>query len=449
MAAPYIKTNTPGIYKRGKRYYSTLTVNGKLKKKSHRTMKDARAYRDKMRALIDSGQYVEESKRKFADYALEWIEKYQGNGRSGFRENTRDDYRRDIAWYAVPYLGDQLGLRVTAIRPRHIREWILWLCDEGEQGRRRFEEKCRRAKEEGKPRPREKAKPYPLADATVRRIVAPVRACLSTAREEDLILQNPVDRIKLPHRPRSEEEEEQEKVKAFTVEQLEVVMAILTRTKHRLFFLLIRGTGLRWSEMAALQWGDLHLDGSSPHVKVRRGLVRGKVGPLKSKYSRRSVPLSSGLVDELRAERKRIAPDAARLVFVNETGGPLNYGNMLRRVLKPAVEEADASWAGFHAFRHTWVSMLIHQNVNILKISRWVGHHSAAFTTKVYGHLIEDAAKASPDEVLEFDDMGAGVVRPVGSEATRSHRNDENGDQASGPPPEPLPSDSAGPHRNH
>lgn len=443
MAAPFLKTNTPGLYKRGERYYSTWTVNGRLRKKSHRTMKDARAHKAHMQTLVNAGEYQEQSKVKFRDYALEWIERYQGNGKAGFREWTRDDYRRDLRWYAIPFFHDQLGRRLTAIAPKDVSEWIRWLCDEEEQGRRRFEEKCRRAKEAGKPRPRGGPKSYPLADATVKRIVSPVRACLSTARDEGLIRHNPVDGVKLPHRPQPQEDEEP-KAKAFTHEQLKTVMAILANSRHRLLFVFLRGTGLRWSELAAVQWGDLRLDGSEPLVRVRRGLVRGKIGPLKSKYARRDVPLSANLVHELRAERKKVAPDDGRLVFVNEFGGALNHGNLLRRVLKPVVEEAGAPWAGFHTFRHTYASLLFERGANVVVVQRRLGHHSPTFTQNTYIHLLED----KPGEALEFDDIG-GVGRAVGSEPSRSHRNRDGAVQASNPLPEPLSSDSTGPDRNN
>src|SRR4051812_39445362 len=118
MAAEFERTSTPGIYKRGSRYYSTWTVNGRLKKRSHRTMREARAHKAEMQALVNSGEYHEESTVKFRDYAEDWIERYQGNGRSGFRERTRDDYRRDLRWYAFPFLHDHLGRRLTAITPR-------------------------------------------------------------------------------------------------------------------------------------------------------------------------------------------------------------------------------------------------------------------------------------------------------------------------------------------
>jgi integrase len=424
MAARFEKTATPGIYKRGERYYATWTINGRTKKKACRTMKDARAHKAKMQSLVNSGEYQEESKEKFASYAADWIERYQGNGRAGFREHTRDDYRRDLRWYAFPYFHDLMGRRLTAIAPKDVAQWIRWLCDEEEQGRRRYEERCRKAKDAGKPRPKGGPKPYRLTDATVRRIVSPVRACLSTARDEGLIRHNPVSGVKLPHRPQLHQGEENVKAKAFTKKELVLVMEMLSPSPHRLLFVFLRGTGLRWSEVAALQWGDLELDGSEPLVRIRRSLVRGQVGPLKSKYSRREVPLSPNLVDELRAERKRVAPDDGRLVFVNSIGGPLSYGNMLRRVLKPVAEEAGVPWAAFHTFRHTYASMLFDRGANVVQVQRRLGHHSPTFTQNTYIHLLSD----SPGEALEFDDIGQ-----AGSKATRRDRNGSDGAQPSIP----------------
>ena len=40
-----------------------------------------------------------------------------------------------------------------------------------------------------------------------------------------------------------------------------------------------------------------------------------------------------------------------------------------------------------HALRHTHVSQLIAAGMDILTISRRIGHASAAITLKVYGHL--------------------------------------------------------------
>ena len=54
----------------------------------------------------------------------------------------------------------------------------------------------------------------------------------------------------------------------------------------------------------------------------------------------------------------------------------------------------------FHALRHTHASTLIRAGVDILTISRRLGHGKASVTLDTYGHLIEgsDAAAAKAIE---------------------------------------------------
>jgi integrase len=57
-------------------------------------------------------------------------------------------------------------------------------------------------------------------------------------------------------------------------------------------------------------------------------------------------------------------------------------------VLGPVAEEANVGWAGFHTFRHTFASLHLAGGANIVQVSRLLGHHSPAFTLRVYAHLI-------------------------------------------------------------
>jgi integrase len=54
-------------------------------------------------------------------------------------------------------------------------------------------------------------------------------------------------------------------------------------------------------------------------------------------------------------------------------------------------------WARFHTLRHTCAALLIHSGASPLRLQRWMGHHSAAFTLDNYGHLIEDTLGPSLD----------------------------------------------------
>jgi len=60
-----------------------------------------------------------------------------------------------------------------------------------------------------------------------------------------------------------------------------------------------------------------------------------------------------------------------------------------------------------HALRHTHVSQLIAAGMDILTISRRLGHASAAITLRVYGHLMPNTdAKAAEIMEAAFSKMG-------------------------------------------
>jgi integrase len=53
----------------------------------------------------------------------------------------------------------------------------------------------------------------------------------------------------------------------------------------------------------------------------------------------------------------------------------------------------------FHALRHTHVSVLIRERVDILTISRRIGHARPSVTLDVYGHLMGGADQAAADAI--------------------------------------------------
>ncbi len=183
-------------------------------------------------------------------------------------------------------------------------------------------------------------------------------------------------------------DDDAEDVKALSREQLATAL-MLAPARHRTLLELLAATGLRVSEALALERRHLALDGARPHVRVRRALVKGRVEPPKSRHGRRDVPLSRALVNRLRADLADLPDVPEALVFVTRNGTPLDADNLRRRVVKPLMEEAGAPWAGFHTLRHTYASLQLARGVNVVQVSRALGHHSAAFTLDTYVHLLE------------------------------------------------------------
>lgn len=410
MAARKIRTQTPGIYKRGSRYVFPYKVNGRQRWESAKTLAEARRKKAARQADIARGEFHEASRVPFREYAEEWIERYGGRRGRGFRESTREDYKRDLRRYAFPFFDERRRRRLAQVTPRDIAEFIAWLCDEPEQGRRLAEEKRARKAEERGVLPHTLAlevKPLYLADATIRRILSPLRACLATAVEEGEIRTNPTVGANVPHRDEQRAidagtDEDQEEIKAFTLEQLGKFLRVC-HPRWLPFFQLLAATGMRVSEAFALRWRDLELDGSAPRVHVRRAYVRGRFGPPKSKYGRRSIPLDYSLAADLVQRRQNSErPGDDDLVFPSSSGQPWHQENVRRRVLKPTAEAAGAPWAGFHTFRHTRATLMLANGRNAVQVQHWLGHHSPAFTLSTYAHLLDNDMGAPADLAAEL-----------------------------------------------
>jgi integrase len=365
-----IKTKTPGVFKRvdGKGrtigYACVFRSAGKQRKRHARTYEEARRIKRESETDRDRGELQERSMVTFLRYLDEWVERYRGQGRRGFRENTREEYRRLIVNYAHSYFPAKLKL--TDVSTYTLARYLDWLADEGEQGKRLGDRT--------------------IANATMplRAALAALRAALATAKREGLIRHNPAQGLALPHREQIPEEE----VKVFSREQLVAVLAMASE-RHRLFFELLAATGLRISEAIALQRLHFQLEDGESEVCVRRAIVRERIGAPKSKYGRREVRLPAPLAAKLRAHlATQPNQDSTALAFPSESGGALDPDNLRRRVLKPLVEEVNAPWAGFHAFRHTFASIHLSQGTNLLQLSRALGHHSPAFTLTRYTHLL-------------------------------------------------------------
>jgi integrase len=285
-------------------------------------------------------------------YALAWVDRYSGSGRDSVREHTRREYRRLLVTFALRYFDRELRVRdVDRAAVQHFVDWLI--AQPGRKGR--------------------------LSDRSVANALTPLRAVLGAAVADGLLAQNPVEGVVLPRRRGGRAYEFQER-RFPTREELARLLNEVP-PKWRALFELLGATGLRISEAIALRWSDLHLDASTPHLRINRAIVRGVVGAPKSRHGARLVPLPDELAATLRARRPNDAADDA-LVFPGRLGAPADVGSLRRRVLVPAAQRASLSGVVFHTLRHTCASLLIESGLSVLRLQRWMGHHSPAFTLR-------------------------------------------------------------------
>ena len=148
-------------------------------------------------------------------------------------------------------------------------------------------------------------------------------------------------------------------------------------------------------------------------LRVERSVEETRAGlrlkPPKTKRGRRSISLPSDTVAMLRAHKVEqmklrlqlgmgnIAPETPVLCTVE---GKLISPNSVSRSWRYLCRTRKLPRVPFHALRHTHASTLIRAGIDVLTISRRLGHSSASMTLDVYGHLMggADAAAAKAIE---------------------------------------------------
>ena len=226
------------------------------------------------------------------------------------------------------------------------------------------------------------------------------------ARRFRWISSNPVEDVRKPRY--------KVKVRAFTAAEVaRIAQAADERTA-----LLIRtaaSTGMRFGELAGLEWSCVDLDKGV--ISVTRQFTHGAWSELKTANSRRRIPLPKELVRQLRLHRLRTPGD---LVFPGPSGAPIDYHNWRARTWAPLLAKtgADAedpdriAVSGTpHMLRHFYVTALIQSGVNAKVAQTLAGHHSAAFTLDQY-------ADAVPEQLEEAGEKVANILRAASGSKT-------------------------------
>lgn len=361
----------PGFYRRGDWVvFPYRDQRRRMKWGKARTVSEAKRVKSQLVTDVARGEFVPQSRITVPEYGRRWVETYQGRTSKAIGEHTRGRYKRGLE-DAYEYFD---GVRLSDVRPQDVKAFAAWV---GKRPRRRK----RRDK---------KADVRPLAEASVRASLAPVKAMFATAFEEGLIRTNPTAgvRIVVPRR-RGVIDEDDGNIKALNAEQLQKVLAEIAAADKDwiLFFRVLVSLGLRISEAIELRWRDVDL--GTRTVRIRRNYYDGEIGPLKTKYSRRDLKLAPELGQALWTLRKKTKARDGDLVFTSKRGQRVDQSNLSERVMKPAAKKAGFEWVTFHTFRHTCASLLFNDaKWNPKQVQVWLGHHSPAFTLERYVHLL-------------------------------------------------------------
>ena len=367
------------ITRRGKnsfrlKFDAGIDANGKRKIQYHTFRGSKREAEDKLTELMASvgtGSYVEPSKIMVADFVRACIDQWQASGK--ISAVTAGRYRELLTNQIAPFMGTMV---LQKLRRLDIEKWHTALRNNGH------------AKGKGGIGPR-----------TIGHAHRVLSKALTDAAKDHIVV-SVVTKLEAP--PKAPDDE------MVIVRDVPAFIGKLKTSRLYVPAMVALFTGMRRSEVLALRWGRVDLDRRKV-IQVRELLeptpegVRFKVP--KTRAGLRDVTLPDILVDVLREYRRerlelRLKLGTGRLqdddlLFTDIEGGPLTpntlsvaWFNFAKRVGIPEVT--------FHALRHSHASQLIDAGVDIVTISKRLGHAKPDITLRVYSHLFRmDDGKAA------------------------------------------------------
>lgn len=301
----------------------------------------------------------------FHVFASEWLARRKAEGLS---ERTVEDYEWALSYHLLPFFRSH---RLAEITTREVDRYKTTKASEGV-----------------------------LSANSTNKTLTRLSQVLADAADYGLIAANPATgkkrRLKgtRPRRPWVEPE------------QLPILLeaaAGFLRPRGRPLVATLAGAGLRIDECLSLCRRD---------VNIAKGTLT--VGRAKTEAGIRVIDLTPALRDELAVYLDRsVSPAPDALVFPTKSGRKDTRQNVRRRLLIPAIEQANKKLAGLgieeigkvspHGLRRTYASLRAAAGDDPAYTAEQLGHEDPTFTLRVYTGAAKRRKRLVGAEAAEFD----------------------------------------------
>ncbi|MFO7773513.1 MAG: site-specific integrase [Dehalococcoidia bacterium] len=369
------------IKKRGKGSYSVVVslgrdpTTGKYKSQwvtVKGTKKDAERRLSELLNQLDNGTFIKPGKVTIAEYLERWLSEY---AKPNLSPRGFERYAGIIRRYLIPEMGN---MQLIQLKPEHIQKHYAAMQSKG------------------------------LSAGTVRYHHAVIHKALQTALKWGLLSRNAADGVDAPRSRRND---------MHTWDDFEV-RQFLEAAKDSPYYALFHTalfTGMRRSELLALQWRDIHLH----QIYVNRSLHHLRDGSYvftqpKSAKSRRTIALSPSSVLTLMEHKEKqegirallgMPLNQDDLVFSTPEGKPLRP-NTITRAWSTLATRAGVKTIRLHDARHTHASLMLKQGVHPKIVQERLGHASIQMTLDTYSHVtpgLQEAAAEAFDRLVDRD----------------------------------------------
>lgn len=296
----------------------------------------------------------------FDRWARKWLEAYK---LGTVKEHTYNfTYRSIVEKYMIPYFGQT---PIGAIKQVDLQKYLNEIKQPNGQ---------------------------PLAKSTIKKHILILQEIFDRAEENSLIPRSPAKNLSTPTTAPESEERPYWNIEAVEMAKGWAKAYVQPQTYQEGYngaegIVIILETGLRRSELCALQWADIKWNRALIHVHQAVVPTTGKMvlGGTKTKSSDRYIPVSEEFLDWLATLPKRSkyvipGPD------VSKPRSPNGWATATARIMEKLSSETGLAPLTPHELRHTYGTVLRERGVDIYTISRVMGHSSVSVTEGIYVH---------------------------------------------------------------
>lgn len=300
------------------------------------------------------------------DYLERWIDSKAPT----VKASTEDGYRKAIKGRLVPALGDTLLMELK-------RGDVRTMCEAIEATNKR-----------------------------IANVLSVLRSALDDAVGDELIDTNCIAGWTYQ---RNEPPKEEDEVDPFTSdEQAAILKALPEQGRNMIRFAL--WTGLRTSELCALQWGDIDL--VRGEIRVRRATTQAaklQAEKTKTRSGTRTVKMLAPARQALEAQKAHTFLAGAHVWHNPRTNEPWTGDGPIRKTMwVPALRRAGVRYRIPYQTRHTYASMMLSAGEHPMWVAQQMGHADWAMIRRVYGRFMPEAAPEAGGKAEALFGSGAG-----------------------------------------
>lgn len=260
-----------------------------------------------------------------------------------------------------------------------------------------------------------------LSPKTIKEYHNFIHGMIDMAYAEGVVRENIADKARPPRADRKEAE-------FFEIEEILRIREALDQEpmKYKAILYLLIETGMRKGEVLGLKWENIDFDNCCIRVQNNLQWARG-VGlytDSPKNYQPRTINISHPVMDFLKEykiledefkdgrsdDNEEYNPEG--WLFHQENGHKAMFPDTVNHWMTKVERKYNLPHLYPHKFRHSQASILIASNVDIVTVSKRLGHKQVSTTQNVYAHLLdkmdEQAAKAVSAAVWDKELPGEG-----------------------------------------